>query len=195
MMIKKPETQKKMDALLKALVKAYGEGAIITRQQLLETWNKNREKYPHIVAIRKNPDYRVGRGAYVVTTDENPKKAREAAQKLYDKQMADEAKEKKAAKTEAKKTAPAAKKKPAAKKTTGTVSKATKADPAKLAKAVAPKKAVAVKKPEAGEQKNAVAPSQEKNPQAAKIIEVVEEQTVEIQKTSSMDINDVLNQA
>ena len=71
--------QDKKSALMKALVAAFGEGAVISRKQLLEVWNKAKASYPHSVVIEKNMDYRVGRGMYVVTATENVTKVRDAA--------------------------------------------------------------------------------------------------------------------
>ncbi len=59
-------------ALLEALVAAYGEGAVVTRKQLMDVWAKNKAKYAHIVTVRKNADYKVGRNLFVVTTSETP---------------------------------------------------------------------------------------------------------------------------
>lgn len=71
----------KRAAFMAALVAAFGEGAVVSRKQLIEVWDKNPEKYCHIVTIRKSEDYKVGRNQYVVTTQENPTVARDEARK------------------------------------------------------------------------------------------------------------------
>lgn len=66
----------KMTAFLAALVAAYGEGSVITCKQLNTVWNANRSAYPHVVAVRKNDDYKLGRNQFIVTASANPAEVR-----------------------------------------------------------------------------------------------------------------------
>jgi hypothetical protein len=68
-------------ALINALVSKYGEGAVISRKQILEICNTNKEVFPNSVVIEHNEDYRIGRGRYVVTSSDTPAKVRDSVMK------------------------------------------------------------------------------------------------------------------
>jgi len=72
-------TQAKMEKFTEALVKAFGEGSIISRQDVVAVWLKNKDEYPHLVSITKNLDYRAGRGMYVATMSETPAMVRDVS--------------------------------------------------------------------------------------------------------------------
>lgn len=72
--------------LLTDLVTAFGEGSVRSRAEIKKLWEKNRANYPHYAFIRKSPDYRVARNAYIVTaaeTVEGVRKARDLALKTW----------------------------------------------------------------------------------------------------------------
>lgn len=79
-------TQAKKTAFMKALVTEYGEGAVVTRKQILAVHAKNPDAYPHPV-VRLG--WRVERNKFLVTLSADPQSLREQTlantQKLKDK--------------------------------------------------------------------------------------------------------------
>jgi len=68
------KTQTKKDALFAALVKLYGEGSVVTREQIyaVSGYPIRNEQYAHHVTVTKNTDYKIGRGLFLVTSSETP---------------------------------------------------------------------------------------------------------------------------
>lgn len=74
---KKAEMQAKKKVFLAALVAAYGEGAAITRKQMVAVYNTNKEAFPHFGMVKRDANYKLGRNRFVVTTSENPASVRD----------------------------------------------------------------------------------------------------------------------
>lgn len=74
---KKAEMQAKKKVFLAALVAAYGEGAAITRKQMVTVYNTNKEAFPHFGMVKRDANYKLGRNRFVVTTSENPAAVRD----------------------------------------------------------------------------------------------------------------------
>lgn len=103
------------NAFLVELVKAYGEGAVISHKQMLDVAHKtDYARYINggISAIRHDSNYKVGRNQYVVTVSESPAAVRDNTAKNVAKLVA--------------------------KKKAAQLPKAVRKSPAKLLEAIAP---------------------------------------------------------
>lgn len=75
---KREMKQDQKAAFMQALVDKFGEGAVVSRKDLIDVWKSAPGKFCHVVGIRKNPDYKVGRNMFVVTTSKTPAVVRDA---------------------------------------------------------------------------------------------------------------------
>ena len=73
----KADMQAKKAVFLAALVAAYGEGAAITRKQMVAVYNTNKEAFPHFGMIKRDANYKLGRNQFVVTTSADPASVRD----------------------------------------------------------------------------------------------------------------------
>lgn len=68
----------KRQNLMAALVAEFSEGAIISRQQLLDIYQKksntknSTSEFPHPIVITTDPQYKVSRGKLIVTSSTEP---------------------------------------------------------------------------------------------------------------------------
>lgn len=83
----KLSTKQKLDLLVEALIKKYGEGSVVTRTDVMSVWETDKKTFPCHIQITKNDAYKVARNTFVIAKDQNLEKYRKAyfdreAQKL-----------------------------------------------------------------------------------------------------------------
>lgn len=62
-------TAEKFDLMIREMVAEFGEGAEVKLKHMKEFWTKNRERYPHIIAIQNDNRYKTEKyGVYKITT-------------------------------------------------------------------------------------------------------------------------------